>query len=122
MAKAQGLGSNGGAALQRIVHQAMSNAATKAAIFDDFHCVHCASKNPPDWVKARMGKESTPLDISKECVAFLGQTILVAVGPPGPKKALQPDKPKRADVHKAARTCIDWAIKEYGEDGKAKGK
>ena len=57
-----------------------------------------------------------------ECIAFLSQPILVAVGPPGPKKALQPEKPNRADVNKAARTCIDWAIKEYGDDGKTKGK
>jgi hypothetical protein len=121
MAKAQGFGS-AGAALQSIVYQAMSNASIKSAIFDDFHCVHCGSKNPADWVKNRMGKKPHSLDLSQECVAFLSQTILVAVGPPGPSKALQPDKPKRADVNKAARTCIDWAIKEYGEDGKVKGK
>ena len=121
MAKAQGMGSEG-AALQSIVYGAMSNAAIKSAIFDDFHCVHCGSKNPPDWVKNGMGKTATALDISEECIAFLSQPILVAVGPPGPKKALQPEKPNRADVNKAARTCIDWAIKEYGDDGKAKGK
>ena len=145
MAKAQGMGSEG-AALQSIVYGAMSNAAIKSAIFDDFRCVHCGSKNPPDWVKNGMGKtvsrhntgsiwvasfqecqqylcgQATSLDISEECIAFLSQPILVAVGPPGPKKALQPEKPNRADVNKAARTCIDWAIKEYGDDGKAKGK
>ena len=121
MAKAQGMGSEG-AALQSIVYGAMSNAGIKSAIFDDFHCVHCGSKNPPDWVKNGMGKTATALDISEECIAFLSEPILVAVGPPGPKKALQPEKPNRADVNKAARTCIDWAIKEYGDDGKTKGK
>ena len=55
MAKAQGMGSEG-AALQSIVYGAMSNAGIKSAIFDDFHCVHCGSKNPPDWVKNGMGK------------------------------------------------------------------
>lgn len=121
MAQAQGLGSDG-AALQSIVYQAMSSASIKAAIFDDFHCVHCGSKNPPAWINDRKGHEAVALDISDECVVFLSQTILVAVGPPGPSKAVKPDEPKRADAHKAARCCIDWAIKEYGDAGKAKGK
>ena len=43
------------------------------------------------------------------------------VGPPGPSKKVQ-DGPRRADPHKAARCCIDWAIKEYGDEGKGKGK
>ena len=47
---------------------------------------------------------------------------LVAVGPPGPKKALKPEDPKRTNAGKAARICVDWAIKEYGDDGKGKGR
>jgi hypothetical protein len=120
MASAQGLASEA-AALQSIVEQAASTESVKKAIFDDFHCVHCGSKNPPEWINSAKGKTACPLPVSAEAVSFLSGALLVPVGPPGPSKKVQ-DGPRRADPHKAARCCIDWAIKEYGDEGKGKGK
>ena len=36
-----------------------------------------------------------------------------------PKKQIV-EAPLRADKDKAARCCVDWAIKEYGVEGKEK--
>jgi hypothetical protein len=124
MASAQGLGDEA-AALQSVVEKAMADAAFAKTLFDsEFHCVHCGSKNPPEWIKSAMGKEPRSLtgSLSAEALAFLSSSQLVAVGPPGPKKALKPEDPKRTNAGKAARICVDWAIKEYGDDGKGKGR
>lgn len=113
--------SNASEALESIVAKAMSDKATYKAIFDEFHCIHCGSKSPADWIANRKGKKDPySFSLKEETKAFLNGTIVVAVGPPGPNKALQPDKPKRADSNKAARCCVDWAIKAYG--GVANGK
>jgi hypothetical protein len=119
MATARGLGSDA-AALQSIVDKAMTEESVKKAIFDTFHCVHCGSVNPAAWISERKGtKLAYPLAVSGEAVAFLSSELLLPVGPPGPGKKVQPG-PRRSDPHKAARSCIDWAIKEFGPDGKSK--
>ena len=49
----------------RIVGQAMSDPATKAAIFDAVQCIHCGSVNPAEWIATRKGdKEAVPLRLS----------------------------------------------------------
>ena len=62
------------------------------------------------------------LPVTAKGLEFLSGPILLAVGPPGPKKAIIPGKPNTADENKAARCCVDWAIKEYGalKTGKVK--
>ena len=100
--------------LRTLVENAMGSAGVREAIFGTFQCVHCGSKNPPDWVKNGMGKESHPLAVGNAAVSFLSQEILLPVGPPGPNKKVQ-EGPKRSDQHKAARTVIDWSIKEFGD-------
>ena len=118
MADSQGLESDA-AALQSIIDKAMGADSVKAAIFDTFHCVHCGSKNPAPWIADRKGKIAYPLAVSADAVTFLSGRLLLPVGPPGPNKKVQ-EGPRRSDPHKAARCCIDWAIKEYGPDGKSK--
>jgi hypothetical protein len=119
MAASQGLGSDA-SALQSIVDKAMASESVEKAIFDTFHCVHCGSVSPAPWIAERKGKKiAYPLAVSAEAVNFLSGELLVPVGPPGPSKKVQPGA-RRADPHKAARCCIDWAIKEFGPDGKSK--
>eukprot|EP01051_Picozoa_sp_SAG22_P009723 SAG22_NODE_831_length_6940_cov_12.139599_4_plen_291_part_00 len=103
------------AALQKLVDFATKEEAVKAAIFDEtFHCVHCDSKSPPDWIQSNKGtKFPHPLALTPDAVAFLGQEMLLEVGPPGPDKAVIRGGALRADPLKAARCCIDWAIKEF---------
>jgi hypothetical protein len=115
MAEAQGLGGPG-PALQVIVDKAMSDDGVQKAIFNDVHCVHCGSVAPPVWIKDRKGKkEPYTLALSAPAVAFLNAELLPRVEKVGepPKKQVVPG-PLRADMHKAARCCIDWAIKNYG--------
>ena len=100
--------------LRTLVENAMGSAGVREAIFGTFQCVHCGSKNPPDWIKNGMGKESHALAVGNDAVSFLSQEILLPVGPPGPNKKVQ-EGPKRSDQHKAARTVIDWSIKEFGD-------
>lgn len=118
MARSQGLGSDA-AALQSIIDKAMAEDSVKKAIFDTFHCVHCGSKSPAPWINDRKGKTAYPLAVSGPAVAFLSGELLLPVGPPGPNKKVQAG-PRRADPHKAARCCIDWAITEFGPEGKSK--
>ena len=121
MGEAQGLGSDT-AALQKIVDVAMAQPEVKQAIFDEtFHCVHCDTQSPPDWIQEHKGiKTAHPLALSPEACQFLSGEILLNVGPPGPDKAVIPG-PKHADADKAARCCIDWAIKEFRAEGVALG-
>ena len=96
--------------------------AVKAAIFDEtFHCVHCDSKTPPDWIQTNKAVY-TPcaLALTPIACAFLGQEMLLEVGPPGPDKAVIPGE-LHADANKAARCCVDWAIKEFNSKGEALG-
>ena len=53
--------------------------SVKAAIFDTFHCVHCGSVSPPEWISARKGTK-TPyvLSVSSEAVVFLSSDLLVS--------------------------------------------
>jgi hypothetical protein len=125
MAMALGLGDAAGA-LQMIVDQAMSDDSIKKAIFDDLHCVHCGSVSPAAWIKEHKGKkEPYPLALSAPAVAFLSAELLPKVEKVGepPKKQVVPG-PLRADLHKAVRCSIDWAIKHYGAlvDGKIDAK
>eukprot|EP01048_Picozoa_sp_COSAG05_P024857 COSAG05_NODE_6045_length_1034_cov_5.160428_1_plen_134_part_00 len=116
LAGARGLASNS-AALESIVAQAMSNSATQAAIFDVLQCIHCGSVNPAEWIATRKGdKEAVPLALSPAAAAFLRQPLLAKVARVGepPVKMLVPG-PRTSDAGKAARCCVDWAIKEYGE-------
>eukprot|EP01043_Picozoa_sp_COSAG02_P068525 COSAG02_NODE_11414_length_1728_cov_215.445058_1_plen_103_part_10 len=54
MAASQGLATPA-AALERIVGQAMTDAKIQAAIFDEFHCIHCGSVDPAEWIATRKG-------------------------------------------------------------------
>ena len=84
-----------------------SSTGPQAAIFDDaFHCVHCDSKAPPDWIQSAKGVY-TPyaLALSPIACAFLGMELLLEVGPPGPDKAIVPGDELHADANKAARCC-----------------
>ena len=113
-AAAQGL-PDAAAALQKLVGFAMKEEVVKAAIFDDgFNCVHCDSKSPPDWIQNNKGtKHPQLLALTPAALGFLGQEMLLEVGPPGPDKAVIPGE-LHADHLKAARCCIDWAIAEFG--------
>ena len=94
----------------------MSDPATKSAIFDELHCIHCGSVNPAEWIATRKGdKEAVPLALSAPAAAFLEEPSLVKVARVGepPKKQVVPG-PRTSDAGKAARCCVDWAIKEYG--------
>jgi hypothetical protein len=108
-------------ALEFIVEKAMAEKMVYNEIFDNFHCVHCGSKKPADWIANRKGKKiHCSLTLKPPTIAFLDGTILLSVGPPGPTKAVQRDQPKRADASKAARCCIDWAIQYYGSTATGK--
>ena len=110
MAASQGLATPA-AALERIVGQAMTDAKIQAAIFDEFHCIHCGSVNPAEWIATRKGdKEPMTLPLSAAAASFLEQPMLVKVerlGEP-PKKQVVPGAPKHADSSKAVRCCVDW--------------
>ena len=105
-----------GGALQMIVTRAMNEPKVKAAIFDNFHCIHCGSVNPADWIKTQKGdKAPYKLKIGYEARSFLRQPLLVPVEKRGePPKRQIVEGPRRSDVSKAARCCVDWAIKKYG--------
>ena len=110
MAASQGLATPA-AALERIVGQAMTDAKIQAAIFDEFHCIHCGSVNPAEWIATRKGdKKPMTLPLSAAAASFLEQPMLVKVerlGEP-PKKQVVPGAPKHADASKAVRCCVDW--------------
>jgi hypothetical protein len=125
LANARGL-DGAAAALQEIVDRAMSDDSVRKAIFENFHCVHCGSVSPAQWISARKGKkEAYDLALTRPAVAFLGKAMLVQVEKVGepPVRQVVPG-PLRADANKAARCCIDWAIKNYGAlaDGKINGE
>jgi hypothetical protein len=109
-------GSSAAEALQGIVDRAMADVKVKAAIFDDFHCVHCGSVSPAEWIKARKGKKAPhALALSDKAVAFLGGALLVPVAKVGePPKRQIVEGARTADANKAARCCVDWAIKNFG--------
>ena len=103
-------------ALQFIVDRAMSEPPIKKAIFDDFHCVHCGSVKPAEWVASNKGnKKPARFALSKAALHFLNEPLLVPVGKRGePPKRQVIEGPRHADASKAARCCVDWAIKNYG--------
>eukprot|EP00746_Dinoflagellata_sp_MGD_P137728 gnl/MRDRNA2_/MRDRNA2_71491_c0_seq1.p1 gnl/MRDRNA2_/MRDRNA2_71491_c0~~gnl/MRDRNA2_/MRDRNA2_71491_c0_seq1.p1 ORF type:complete len:179 (+),score=40.05 gnl/MRDRNA2_/MRDRNA2_71491_c0_seq1:132-668(+) len=110
-------------AFQSIVEQAMDDHAIQKDIFDTFHCVHCGSVNPQEWISKAKGKQPYDLDVSPQVVAFLGRELLVKVEKVGepPTRQVVPG-PKRADPDKAARCCIDWAIKNMDNIDLTTGK
>jgi cytochrome b involved in lipid metabolism len=114
LAAAQGLTSPA-AALEGIVSRAMAESGVKAAIFDALQCIHCGSADPADWIDWGCGKQATALVLNAPEAAFLAQPLLLQVERVGepPAKQLVPG-PRSVDASKAARCCIDWAIKEYG--------
>ncbi len=114
-ARARGL-KGAASALQAIVDEASGSETVRAAIFDSFHCVHCGSVSPAEWISSRKGKkEAYALAVTKDAVAFLSKEHLVPVEKRGePPKRQIVEGPRRADVNKAARCCVDWAIKQYG--------
>lgn len=116
LAKAQG--KSIGAALQSIVESAINDTGTREEIFGNFWCVHCMSVNPPDWIKSRKGKKTLyPIEVSSDVDQFLSTELLKKVQKVGsPAKYQVVDGPLWADKNKAARMCIDWAIKKYGPD------
>jgi len=79
MASAQGY-SGPGAALQSIIEIAKKNPSIKSEIFDDFHCIHCGSVSPAEWIATRKGtKTPYAIDINAEALTFLGDKNLVKV-------------------------------------------
>lgn len=114
LARAQGRPSLS-AALQALVELPMSDPQVRAQIFDTFHCVHCKGVSPAEWINTRKGEKlGYSFELSSAAVAFLGETMLVPVervGDPPIKKVVS--GPRRADSSKAARCCLDWAIKKY---------
>jgi len=109
-------GTTAAQALESIVKKAITDSKVKKEIFDQFHCIHCGSKNPAPWIKERKGKKDPyPLAISSDAVAFLNAAPIVPVAKVGdpPVKQIVEGEPKK-DANKAVRCCIDWAIKNYG--------
>jgi hypothetical protein len=123
LAIARGLGGAAGA-LQALVDQALGSEKVSSDIFDVFHCVHCGGVSPAEWISTRKGtKVAYDFAVTKDAATFLSKALLVPVEKRGdPPKRQVVEGPRRADVSKAARCCIDWAIKEYGatSDGKVK--
>lgn len=116
LAAAQGHKGDAAAALDGVVRQAMSDPVTKSAIFDAVQCVHCGSVKPAEWIATRKGdKEATTLALSAPVVEFLQLPLLAKVERVGepPVKQVVPGA-RTSDASKAARCCVDWAIKEYG--------
>lgn len=111
------------AALQAVVEEAMVDPTIRAEIFDVYHCVHCGSVKPAAWIADDKGnKKPHVLGVSRPVVEFLSSAVLVPVEKRGePPKRQVVEGPRRADRHKAARCCVDWAIKQSGDvaDGKA---
>ena len=70
---------------------------------------------------ATVGEKQHSFDLSANTVAFLKQKLIKKVGRVGdpPVKQIVPG-PIEADVSKAVRCCVDWAIKKYNAlpDGK----
>ena len=102
-------------ALSAIVTRAQDDSKVRSAIFDDFHCIHCGSVKPADWIKTACGKKPYAHQLAPPVKEFLSSTILVPVkkvGEPPKKQVVEGDK--RADQSKAARCCVDWAVKNYG--------
>ena len=108
------------AAMQALAEQAQS----QSNIYDTFHCVHCGSKNPADWIKERKGKkEPYTLAVTAEASAFLATALIVPVqklGEPPVRQVV--DGLRTSNPSKAARVVIDWAIDKFGalDDGKPK--
>merc|ERR1711998_108056 len=100
-------------ALAMIVTRAIKDPKVKAEIFSQLQCVHCGSVKPAAWIKDHKGKEAYPLAMSSEVRKFLSSPLLLAVEKRGepPKKYMVDPGPTTADMHKAARCCVDWAIK-----------
>ena len=115
-------------ALTMIVRRAMKDRKVKAEIFDQLQCVHCGSVKPAAWVKEHKGKQPYSLALDQQVRSFLTGSLLLACEKRGepPQKQLV-DGPRAADMHKAARCCVDWAIKAYdavadGEPKEPKGE
>ena len=108
--------SGASAALQALVEEAVHDEDKQKEIFDTFHCVHCGSVKPAEWIAGRKGKkEPHSLQLTKMATEFLKMDLLVPVeklGTPPVRQVVS--GPRRADVSKAARCCVDWAIKAYG--------
>ena len=106
-------GTSAAEALQAIVDKAMSDGKVKAEIFDEFHCIHCGSVSPADWIKERKGnKQPVTLPLTDEAIEFLSGELLVKVGKVDNVKQIIGDS-RTSDVHKAVRCCVDWAIKNH---------
>ena len=103
------------AALEFLVGKAIADAAVHEEIYGSFHCVHCGSVKPAEWIRTRKGtKTPYALDLSAETSAFLGQSILKQVEKVGdpPVRQVVPG-PLWSDASKAARMAVDWAIQNY---------
>ena len=101
-------------ALTMLVERALNEPQIMSAVFDSFHCNHCGS--PAPWIKERKGKTPQSFHLSRKVRRFLAEPLLLRVekvGNPPVRKAIY-DAPRIADMDKAARCCVDWAIKHYG--------
>lgn len=108
---------NPSGALIHIVKRAYSEDKVTAAVYDDFHCIHCGSVSPAAWIKERKGTKTPYTFLLTDSVKnFLNEPMLVKVEKVGdpPKKQVVKDAPRTSDASKSARCCIDWAIKHYG--------
>jgi hypothetical protein len=104
------------AGLQAIAEELIYDATKRSEVFDTFHCVHCGSVKPAEWISTNKGNKAPhALRVSKEVVALLSKPLLVPVEKRGdPPKRQIVEGPKFADHSKAARCCVDWAIKRHG--------
>lgn len=114
-------------AMQFLCTRAAREPEVKCAIFDHLHCVHCSSKQPASWIKsAGIGnRQGFEWPLSAAVCELLTSELLLPVEKVGspPMKRLVIDGQRRADVSKAARCIIDWAIVNYGaqtDDGHAR--
>ena len=75
--------------------------------------MHCGSVSPANWIKSRKGDKSVySLKLNVEVLRFLESPLLVPVQKVGdPPKRTVVDGPRTSDASKAARCCVDWAIK-----------
>jgi len=108
-------------ALQSIVDLAMSNAKVKADIFGEVQCLHCTSAKPAAWIADNMEKFPHRMLLEPDAAQFLASELLLDAQVFGTKKVKKlVEGPRKADASKAARCCVDWAIKAHGAtaDGK----
>eukprot|EP01052_Picozoa_sp_SAG31_P019882 SAG31_NODE_1468_length_8223_cov_37.850320_10_plen_111_part_00 len=79
--QAQQLAGGAAAAFERLVGFALKEPAIKAEIYDKtFHCVHCDSKKPPDWIQNNKGEKiGYPVWLRSFCLSLMRVRALLSV-------------------------------------------